>query len=106
MGRSARHEEHDDDHDAAALAEQDDGGRGWREAGAGLRRGHLDVERERREAERGGERHGDGEPDEASEQVAAVRRRGARGDGGLPVGLVDEDGPEVADDVHDPEDEP
>ena len=103
MGRSARHEEHDDDHDAAALAEQDDGGRGWREAGAGLIRGHLDVERERREAERGGERHRDGEPDHAAQEVALVRRGRARRDCGLPVGLVDKHRAKVADDVDDAE---
>ena len=63
--------------------------------------GDLGVEREAREAERGGERKVDGEPDEAAEHVALVGGGGFGGNGRLPVRPV----AEVADDVDDAEHE-
>mmetsp|Transcript_48449 Transcript_48449/g.116527 ORF Transcript_48449/g.116527 Transcript_48449/m.116527 type:complete len:533 (+) Transcript_48449:67-1665(+) len=97
------HEEHDDHEDAAALAHHDRGRGRRHQAAARLLRRELDVERVAGEAERGGEREGDGEPDEAAEEVALVRRGGRGRDGRLPVGLVHEDGAEVAHDVDDAE---
>ena len=70
---------------AAALAHHDGRCR-WRdEATTRLGRFELDVERVAGEAERGGEREGDGEPDEAAEEVALVRRGGRGCDGRLPT---------------------
>ena len=87
----------------AALAHHDARRRRRHEAAARLLRRKLDVERVTGEAERGGERKGDGEPDETAEEVALVRRGGRGRDGRLPVGLVNEDGAEVAHDVDDAE---
>ena len=68
---------------AAALAHHDGRCRWRHEATARLGRVELDVERVAGEAERGGERKGDGEPDEAAEEVALVRRGGRGRDGRL-----------------------
>ena len=85
--------------DAAALADDDRRRRRRHEAGARVGRVDRRVRRDAAEAERRGEREGDGEPDHAAEEVALAGRRRRRGDGGLPVRLVDEDGAEVADGV-------
>eukprot|EP00976_Prorocentrum_cordatum_P075125 1181791-Prorocentrum_minimum.AAC.3 len=143
------HEEHDGDEAAAALAHEVDGGGGRDEAGTRLGGGHGQVERDGGEANGGGERKGDGEPAQPTEEVACNRikqqtavgecfrgskirtcnqfvnnlkciisRRllylsltlvgggGLGGNGGLPVGLVDEHCTEVTNNVNDAEREP
>ena len=64
------HEEHDGDHEGAGLAKEKgrDGGRD--EALPGLVGGNGELEGGRSEAERSGEREGDGEPHDAAEKVA------------------------------------
>eukprot|EP00965_Chrysotila_dentata_P227099 6195791-Pleurochrysis_carterae.AAC.1 len=73
-GRSDSHEKHNNDKIGASLAHQNRGGSGRHEAGGGVVRGQLGIERGGGETERRGEREGDGEPNEPAEEVAFVRR--------------------------------
>merc|ERR1719240_2156593 len=95
-GRNDGHEEHDRDHPRAGGAEEVGGDGRRHEAAARLARGDRELEGDRGEAHGGGESERDREPDHAAEEVTLVRGGRLGGDGGLPVGLVNEDGAEVA----------
>mmetsp|Transcript_49679 Transcript_49679/g.137979 ORF Transcript_49679/g.137979 Transcript_49679/m.137979 type:complete len:220 (-) Transcript_49679:676-1335(-) len=101
--RDDGHEQHHRHHDRAAGAEEVRRDRRRHEAGARLRGRNGQLQRHAREAQGGRQSEGDGKPHEAAEEVALVGARGLRGDGGLPIGLVHEDRPEVAHDVDDAE---
>ena len=99
------HEEHDGDRRGAALAHEVHSGGGGHESCASLIGGDGKVESDGGETHGGGEGEGDGEPHEAAEKVTLGGGRGLGRDGGLPVGLVDEDGTEVTDNVDNSEDD-
>mmetsp|Transcript_9057 Transcript_9057/g.41183 ORF Transcript_9057/g.41183 Transcript_9057/m.41183 type:complete len:746 (-) Transcript_9057:32-2269(-) len=98
------HEKHDGDGDGTALAHEVSSDGGGDETRAGLSGGHGEIESDGGETHGGREGEGDGEPDETTEEVALGGGAGLGRDGGLPVGLVNEDGTEVTHDVDDAED--
>ena len=99
------HEKHDEDQDGTSVAKKVVGDGGGDKTGSGLTGGDGEHEGGGGKTEGGGEGEGDGEPADTTEEVSLGGGRGAGGDSGLPVGLIDEDGTEVTDDVDDTEHE-
>lgn len=109
-----RHEQRDEQGDGAVPAEQRRRREAGRQPGGDVRRGRrvgvrgegrLVLQRDAGEAQRRGEAERDGEPGEPAEDVRAHRGGGPRGDGALPVGLVQEDGAAAGAELDDAEDE-
>ena len=99
------HEKHDKDKDGTSVAKEVVGDGGGDKAGSSLTGGDGEHEGGGGKTEGGGEGEGDGEPADTTEEVSLGGGRGAGGDSGLPVGLIDEDGTEVTNDVDDTEHE-
>mmetsp|Transcript_33576 Transcript_33576/g.85924 ORF Transcript_33576/g.85924 Transcript_33576/m.85924 type:complete len:486 (-) Transcript_33576:225-1682(-) len=106
LGRARRSdgvEEHDGHHHGARLAEEVRGN-GWRhQPRPSLSSRQRQLQRNGTEPKGGGQREGDGKPGHATQEVALVRACRPRRNGRLPVSVVTEDRPEVADDVDDAE---
>ena len=99
------HEKHDKDEDGTSAAKKVVSNGGGDKAGSGLAGGDGEHEGGGGKTQGGGEGEGDREPADTTEEVTLGGRGGAGGDGGLPVGLIDEDGAEVTNDVDDTEHE-
>ena len=99
------HEEHNGDRGSTTFTHQVGSDSGWHETSASFVGGDRQVEGDGGETHGGGEGEGDGEPNETAEEVTLGGGARLSRDGGLPVGLVDENGTEVTNNVDDTEDD-